>query len=484
MRFFTCGVTIVAALACGGVTPRSGDPTPGNGAGGGSALTPVTSDGPVIYAAAVRTSEALPARFLAGLPNSTAALAAWDTTYPPRPVVEVDLCRGDAARWAQVGVAASEAAAEEQNEAAVLAAYGALVQWCEPTVCATARTIWTAGGVPAGIAATALANCEDVVDVFASPNALPAAVVAYWTRRSMLGDPIPAPVSRQLASLIAPLLKQGDAMSARLAAIKAGTLDDPDIARAIMAAAAGAPDESARAGVLMGLYGQSDPEGKAAFAMQCAKRHDGMCEGYSELAFAKVEPPPSVPPDGFSSFDDLDAALRTAGLIQGSAPSGVHPNDIVSTLQWYGSAAQFDTETDQFPNEHHRILTRLAALGGEALRGAAFDEVTPNETGEGPYELQAWMDGLRWSVTARNLGDWYDMPATLGLLNTLSRARGRAERWVLLPTGDQTSIVLCANENAIHAGMDAGLIAIGEGDAGMADGKAAEAAVLGNAAEN
>ncbi|MEW5739539.1 MAG: hypothetical protein AB1938_11470 [Myxococcota bacterium] len=138
----------------------------------------------------------------------------------------------------------------------------------------------------------------------------------------------------------------------------------------------------------------------------------------------------------------------------------------------------FDAETGQFPNQHDLLLRDLAATAGKELKGVRFEEQPPSDEedmrGEGHYTLVAFMDGKRYSVKARNLGDWYDVPATVGLVNTLLKERKSATRLVTLETGDQTVDVradtIAALAKTPHVYADP--------DEAMKDGKAFEAKAL------
>ncbi|MCC6333367.1 MAG: hypothetical protein IT380_05195 [Myxococcales bacterium] len=142
------------------------------------------------------------------------------------------------------------------------------------------------------------------------------------------------------------------------------------------------------------------------------------------------------------------------------------------------STRSFDAETGIFPNEHDSLLADLAELAGKDLKGVRFEEIAPtDEEGlrqEGHYTLVAYMDGKRYAVQARNLGDWYDVPASVGLVNTLLKARQRATRLVTLETGDQTVKV---RADTIAALSKAPLVWANADDA-MKDGKAFEAEAL------
>jgi hypothetical protein len=138
----------------------------------------------------------------------------------------------------------------------------------------------------------------------------------------------------------------------------------------------------------------------------------------------------------------------------------------------------FDAETGTFPNGHEFLLSDLAELAGKDLKGVRFTEVAPTDEedlrGEGHYTLVAHMDGKRYAVKARNLGDWYDVPATVGLLNTLLKDRKSATRFVTLETGDQTVKVRADS----IASLSTTPYAYANADDAMKDGKAFEKKAL------
>lgn len=139
---------------------------------------------------------------------------------------------------------------------------------------------------------------------------------------------------------------------------------------------------------------------------------------------------------------------------------------------------EFDAETGVYPNSHDFLLADLAELAGKDLKGVRFEEIAPTDEedlrGEGHYTLVAFMDGKRYAVTARNLGDWYDVPASVGLVNTLLKERKSATRLVTMETGDQTV--------KVRAGTVASLsktpYVYADADDAMKDGKAFEAKAL------
>ncbi|MFH1468065.1 MAG: hypothetical protein ABIO70_27005 [Pseudomonadota bacterium] len=200
----------------------------------------------------------------------------------------------------------------------------------------------------------------------------------------------------------------------------------------------------------------------------------------------------------FGARAEVEAATRAIAPLREAteAASWLTPADLLAER---GPCHWFDVETGMFPNEHDGLLAELAALAGPPLADVVFTELPPPlvEAGEplgvavdviidgsgrllrpaapgGAYRLLAWTGTERFEVPARDLGDWYDLAAVLGMLNTLARALGQDSRFVTLPTGDQTAIVLTAPGPAIEAAVAEGLIRLEDAGAGEADGKAFE----------
>lgn len=125
-------------------------------------------------------------------------------------------------------------------------------------------------------------------------------------------------------------------------------------------------------------------------------------------------------------------------------------------LQAARRALQFDAETGMFPNEHDSLLRRLGALAPEAFEGMVFGEEVSDM--DGPYVLHAWRDGQKWSTTAQNLGDWYDVDAVIGMLNALARSAGSDQRWIAVATDDQTETVVAGPQQGLQTAVDEGLL--------------------------
>jgi hypothetical protein len=146
-------------------------------------------------------------------------------------------------------------------------------------------------------------------------------------------------------------------------------------------------------------------------------------------------------------------------------------------LEHGGHLLRFDAETDHFPNEHDALGMRLARLAGGELDGALFEEEAPPKGGTEPYRVCAYLDGERWCTEARNLGDWYDIDAALGLLNAVLRDRGSKTRYAPLATSDQYATVIAGPAAGISSLGDEGLVELGPGDAARDKGRAAEKAL-------
>jgi hypothetical protein len=180
------------------------------------------------------------------------------------------------------------------------------------------------------------------------------------------------------------------------------------------------------------------------------------------------------------------------------------PEEVALTVKDVLMAAHtmtsFDVETGMFPNEHDSLLRELAALAPEALEGVMFEEIPPADAPDGVilddgtrlrpdtldrdpggarrYTLVAYLDGKAFTTAADDLGDWYDTTAVIGMLNELARRHQSSTRWQVLPTGDQTAIVVAAPGDAIRRAIDAGLIEVADPDRARQDGRASEEQVL------
>ena len=165
----------------------------------------------------------------------------------------------------------------------------------------------------------------------------------------------------------------------------------------------------------------------------------------------------------FSAPDALRAHLVELDLIdaQWTAPPP-EPLTASELLIAAGRSINFDTETGTFPNGHDALLADLARLARPALDDVVFEEIPPPDPDDtSAYEIRAYAGGQRWSLSAKNLGDWFDLEAVIGLLNQLLVQKNSDVRFAVLPTGDQTATVIAASDDALTQAGEAGLIQFG-----------------------
>jgi hypothetical protein len=110
-------------------------------------------------------------------------------------------------------------------------------------------------------------------------------------------------------------------------------------------------------------------------------------------------------------------------------------------LRASGHVASFDADGGRTPPGHDALLFRLSRLGGADFAGVLFEESALEGDGA-PYRVCAFARGERWCTNAKNLAGHYDLDATLGLLNAMSRDLGLVTRFATLATGDGTAHVV------------------------------------------
>jgi hypothetical protein len=150
--------------------------------------------------------------------------------------------------------------------------------------------------------------------------------------------------------------------------------------------------------------------------------------------------------------------------------------DLEDVLLARGRMIWFDTETGTFPNNHDELLMDLAGTVAPALDDVVFEEIAPPEDqmDTGGYTLVAYAAGKRYTTSAQNLGDWYDVDAAIGFVNAILRARHNRQRVVILPTGDQTAKALGGLATGITELVAKKLISLGDPDAARRSGKEVE----------
>ncbi|MFY0531102.1 hypothetical protein [Nannocystis pusilla] len=159
-----------------------------------------------------------------------------------------------------------------------------------------------------------------------------------------------------------------------------------------------------------------------------------------------------------------------------------------------GPGLVFDTETDVYPNGHDHLLRRLAGLAAPVLDDVLFEEVPHVESDDDDdddddddadpdqlrdaYRLRAFLPECTFEIVAGDRSDWLDVPAVLGLLNTVCEALGRDIRFVALPTDSQEAHVIAAPADAILRALADGSLVLAEADAAATSGRAYERAAL------
>ena len=157
-----------------------------------------------------------------------------------------------------------------------------------------------------------------------------------------------------------------------------------------------------------------------------------------------------------------EARLRELGLASDVLDAGAAPPHRVS----------FEPRAPGAPGGHDGLLRALAGLAGADLAGVEFIERAPAGPA-GDYELTAVSGESRGLVrtAALNFGQWYDLDAVLGLLNTLLEDRGSESRFVVLATNDRLATVLVGPAAGIQAAAAEGLIEVGEASFPMNAGR-------------
>lgn len=193
---------------------------------------------------------------------------------------------------------------------------------------------------------------------------------------------------------------------------------------------------------------------------------------------AIVPKPVAAPPS--PAVEAMRAKLEEAGFgtLAGGDWSDIDEDSVrpESVLRGAGLLVWFDVETGSFPNQHDGLLRELAVAAAGDLAGVVFEEIPPDEDDAGErYVLNAYADGKRWSITAENYGDWYDVDAMLRLGNALLRDRGSDRRMLLLASEDQTAEVVVAPRAALGAALRKGLLYAGDPAVAREAGQAFEA---------
>lgn len=138
----------------------------------------------------------------------------------------------------------------------------------------------------------------------------------------------------------------------------------------------------------------------------------------------------------------------------------------------HGRVVWFDAETGMFPNQHDYLLSQIAQLSPD-LKAATFTEVAPKDDQDDKalYQLGASLNNKRYQQAAQNYGDWYDVEAVLTLLNSMAQDVQSPDRFITLPTNDQTAIVMVIEQTALQTLITDRLIILDDSSRAMLLGK-------------
>lgn len=448
---------------------RMGSPAPGSPRPAGTGL--------FLYADATRMRTEPPPRFAARLPRVQEFSKRGDEPFPPPAHVKDLLCVGDADMWrrAREAIAASGKVTVRQ----VMDTYGSDLRYCPGDGCFALELVDRGDPAPAAAPAwMALASCPGPrADAAFTRAGVPTAAVLERARRARWpedegGRAVRAPTPERVVAAGLETIREGPDHERRLAAFDVAAAG-PGGVEALLALHARERDAKLRHDLGMALSESDDPRAQAAVRAECARDgRDPICtrqerpELPAPVRMARQGPSPA-----------LLGRLRALRLLPGEAPAEEATAELL--LLAAGCAHEFDTETGQFPNEHDSLLRSLAALAGDPMKGAIFEEIPlggPDD--ESPYQLRAYLGGERFEVKARNYGDWYDVEAVIGLLNTMARARQLEVRWLVLEGGDQTAIVVAGPEEGLRTAVAEKLLRAGGAGDAMKAGKGFEGEVL------
>lgn len=429
----------------------------------------------------------LPARYAAGLPETVADLERWwdDHERFPPPAHAIDgLASGDAGWIGRLRRSAERVPSGETRRWAAIWQGKLEYREVRPAFCASTRAI---AAEPDSTLRRALmpafakhcAGPEDAAAVLRNDTP-DGAVLDYYGAERPNGGQRP-PFGQRLARAARSAFQGDDEQAARRAAFVLAELHQPEADAALLSLHREIRDQERADEVAMAFLRSDSGPGRTQAQAACARRpQDTMCD---ELR----TPRPTLAAQSHESLDQPPPAKVRARIEQLQAlgfartgdidPSKLESEDAVAVLQAAGYAHWFDVETGEFPNQHDGLLRELAELVRPALDGVVFEEVAPSDD-EGPYQLFAYADGMRYRTRAENHGDWYDVDAVLRLLDALLQARKSSDRYLALDTGDQTLIVVGGPRRAIDAALAQKLLIPGDPAEAERAGKAFEAQVL------
>lgn len=162
-----------------------------------------------------------------------------------------------------------------------------------------------------------------------------------------------------------------------------------------------------------------------------------------------------------TSPKDLAQRLAAAGLITNSGLDGLVAAKVREVEEDYGKEGKvgvielleaagllltFDTETDELPVRHDKLLQSFAGVSRGAFRPEACRETMlrkGDDDEDPPYEVQFIHSNRLYRFEARNFGDWYDVERTTASCNKALADSAAPQRFFLLDSDGQMSLLIC-----------------------------------------
>ena len=142
----------------------------------------------------------------------------------------------------------------------------------------------------------------------------------------------------------------------------------------------------------------------------------------------------------------------------------------------------FDAETGIVPNRHDQLILEFAAASaGQFKPEAVLETYTPDspDADTGKYAVQFISGGRLYRFEPRDLGDWYDVEATLAALNLALKDGGSASQFVPLASNGQVAEITFADPSTLKAAApELGLEISTDPDDARKQGKAFEEGVI------
>lgn len=427
-----------------------------------------------------RSASPLPARYAAGLPPSSKAMAAWmsdDPSFPPESHVVDAIVAGDEGMFARLVDAAARVPAGD--ELAWAKAWNDHLAWQSPSeaFCARAKPAMAA---PPSALRVALAGawalaCADAADrELVLREDTPDWAVLQWyssDRRPKRAGPMP--YDARLADVLRHALEDSDRQRRAEAAHTLAVQPDPAAAADLIAVHAAIGDRKLADEIAE--YMRASPDARAVAIGRDACRR-GSDPRHCDERYGTSDPwePEEAPKQTSTERAELAAKLVAVGFdrVDAGTPHTGLGEPTWDLLVGANHAYWFDVETGDWPTHHDALMRKLAALVAPALDGVVFEEVPPADTDEaGTYLLRAYVDGARLETSAENLGDWYDVQAVLRLLDAVVLERKSPARFVALATDDQTLTIVGADAHVLSDAIAKALVVPGDPHAAEALGK-------------